>query len=184
MPLPVLQTPRLLLRPLQLEDAEAIQRIFPQWEIVRYMAAHIPWPYPEDGARRFLQDIALPAMARGIEWHWSLRLRSDPEVLIGVISLHDEPDNNRGFWLSPAFWRQGLMGEACAAVNTFWFEDLRRPCMRVPKAALNEGSRRLSQREGMRLIAQGESDYVCGKLPSELWALSREAWRLTHKDHA
>lgn len=70
MPLPVLQTPRLLLRPLQLGDAEAIQRIFPQWEIVRYMAAHIPWPYPEDGARRFLQDIALPAMARGIEWHW------------------------------------------------------------------------------------------------------------------
>ena len=184
MPLPVLQTPRLLLRPLQLGDAEAIQRIFPQWEIVRYMAAHIPWPYPEDGARRFLQDIALPAMARGIEWHWSLRLRSDPEVLIGVISLHDEPDNNRGFWLSPAFWRQGLMSEACAAVNTFWFEGLQRPCMRVPKAALNEGSRRLSQREGMRLIAQGESDYVCGKLPSALWELSREAWRLTHKDQA
>jgi RimJ/RimL family protein N-acetyltransferase len=91
MSLPTLHTPRLLLRPLQLEDAGAIQRIFPRWEIVRYMAAHIPWPYPEDGARRFLQDIALPTMARGIEWHWSLRLRSDPEVLIGVISLHDEP---------------------------------------------------------------------------------------------
>ena len=65
MPLPRLHTPRLLLRPLQLEDAEAIQRIFPQWEIVRYMAANIPWPYPEEGARQFVQDIALPAMAKG-----------------------------------------------------------------------------------------------------------------------
>jgi len=170
-----------LLRPLQLEDAEAIQRIFPQWEIVRYMTAHIPWPYPENGAQRFLEDIALPGMARGSEWHWSLRLHSDPEALIGVISLHDEPDNNRGFWLSPAFWQQGLMSEACAAVNSFWFRDLQRPRMRVPKALLNEGSRRLSCREGMTLITQGESDYVCGRLPSELWELSREAWLLTLK---
>lgn len=42
MPLPRLHTPRLLLRPLQLEDAEAIQRIFPQWEIVRYLSARVP----------------------------------------------------------------------------------------------------------------------------------------------
>ncbi|MDR6677838.1 GNAT family N-acetyltransferase [Pseudomonas oryzihabitans] len=184
MPVPTLYTPRLLLRPLQVEDAAAIQRIFPQWEIVRYMAANIPWPYPADGARQFLQEIALPAMAKGSESYWSLRLRTDPAALIGVISLHDQPDNNRGFWLSPVFWRRGLMGEACAAVNSFWFEDLQRSLLRVPKAALNEGSRRLSLLEGMSLVAQYEADYVCGRLPTELWELSREAWLSTRRGQA
>jgi hypothetical protein len=38
-----LETPRLLLRPLQLEDAEQTQALFPQWGIVRYhaMSQHV-----------------------------------------------------------------------------------------------------------------------------------------------
>jgi [ribosomal protein S5]-alanine N-acetyltransferase len=47
-----LETRRLLLRPLALEDAEQIQRIFPHWDVVRYLADRVPWPYPDDGALR------------------------------------------------------------------------------------------------------------------------------------
>jgi RimJ/RimL family protein N-acetyltransferase len=39
---PVLETPRLLLRPLELADAEQIERIFPHWEVVRYLNAIVP----------------------------------------------------------------------------------------------------------------------------------------------
>jgi len=39
---PVLETQRLLLRPLRQEDVPAIQRRFPRWEVVRYLAAHVP----------------------------------------------------------------------------------------------------------------------------------------------
>jgi len=39
---PELKTGRLLLRPLQLADAEQVQRIFPRWEIVQYLNASIP----------------------------------------------------------------------------------------------------------------------------------------------
>ena len=46
---PALETPRLLLRPLELADAEQIQIVFPHWEIVRYLAPQVPWPYPADG---------------------------------------------------------------------------------------------------------------------------------------
>lgn len=35
---PELETPRLLLRPLELADAAETQILFPQWEIVRYLA--------------------------------------------------------------------------------------------------------------------------------------------------
>ncbi len=74
---PTLQTSRLVLRPLELADAEQAQILFPHWEIVRYLANVVPWPYPPDGAYTYYRDTALPAMDRGDAWHWTLRLRSD-----------------------------------------------------------------------------------------------------------
>jgi [ribosomal protein S5]-alanine N-acetyltransferase len=61
----LLETERLLLRPLEVADAPAAQALFPRWEIVRYLAAVVPWPYPSDGALTFYRDVALPAMERG-----------------------------------------------------------------------------------------------------------------------
>jgi len=37
-----LETERLLLRPLALEDAEQVQPLFAQWEIVKYLNAAVP----------------------------------------------------------------------------------------------------------------------------------------------
>ena len=62
---PSLETARLLLRPIELADAPQIQTVFPQWEIVKFLANKVPWPYPPDGALTFLRHIALPAVERG-----------------------------------------------------------------------------------------------------------------------
>lgn len=175
--LPILTTPRLILRPLELDDAPAIQALFPQWEIVRYLADRVPWPYPEDGALSFMRDVSLPAMQQEREWHWSIRPQSQPQTLIGVISLSDEVDNNRGFWLDPNWQRQGLMQEACEAVTAYWFEVLQRPVLRAPKALPNLASRCISERSGMRLVEIVEKNYVSGRFPSELWEITREAWQ-------
>lgn len=176
-PSPTLHTARLILRPLQLADAEAIQQQFAHWDVVRYLNARVPWPYPVDGALSFLRGSALPAMARGEAWHWSIRLQDAPEQLIGSVSLMNETDNHRGFWLGPAWRGHGYMSEACAAVTEFWFEVLDRDLMRVPKAAPNLASRRISERSGMRLVGSDEDDFVCGRLPRELWEITREEWR-------
>ena len=159
---PTLHTRRLMLQPLQLGDAPAIQERFAHWEVVRYLNAVVPWPYPADGALSFLRDVALPAIALGKEWHWTIRLLSQPAELIGSISLMDAVDNNRGFWLAPQWQGLGLMSEACRAVDTYWFQTLGRERMRVPKAAPNVGSRRISERGGMRLVSSTESDFVSG----------------------
>lgn len=173
---PTLYTERLILRPLELADAAAIQQQFPHWDVVRYLNALVPWPYPADGALSYLRDIALPAIARGEEWHWSIRLKSAPEQLIGNVSLMDQPDNNRGFWLAPDWQGQGLMSEASAAVTGYWFQTLGRPLMRVPKAAPNIGSRKLSERGGMRLIRSDEDNFVSGRFPRDIWEITREEW--------
>jgi RimJ/RimL family protein N-acetyltransferase len=174
---PTLETPRLLLRPLALADAGQIQEIFPHWEIVRYLATHVPWPYPPDGARTYIRDIALPAMERGETWQWTLRLKPSPEQIIGCIDLRAKENDNRGFWLGLPWQRQGLMSEACNVVTDFWFETLKFPVLRAPKAIPNAASRRISEKQGMRLIAVEERDYVSGRFPSELWETTAEEWR-------
>jgi [ribosomal protein S5]-alanine N-acetyltransferase len=179
---PTLQTECLILRPVSLEDAPQVQAIFPQWEIVRYLTDKVPWPYPPDGALTFYRDIAIPAMERGDAWHWTVRLKSDPDRIIGSIGLTlgdvgpGSDHGNRGFWLDPAYQRQGLMLEASDCVTDFWFNVLGFPVLRVPKAVDNTGSRRISEKQGMRVVTVEDRDYVSGRLPSEIWEITREEW--------
>lgn len=170
-------TRRLLLRPLTLGDAEAVQRLFPHWQIVRFLASHVPWPYPANGALSHIRDDALPAMARGEAWHWSLRLKADPEQLIGGISLMLREGDNRGLWLGLPWHGRGLMSEACEAVTDFWFDTLGQERLQVAKAAGNLPSRRLSERSGMRLVGTDVRDYVSGRLATELWETTRAEWQ-------
>jgi ribosomal-protein-alanine N-acetyltransferase len=174
---PELQTERLLLKPLAIEDAPQIQKLFPHWEIVKYLNAVVPWPYPAGGAEHFLREIALPEMARGESWHWSIRPKTAPAQLIGVISLTTKPAGNRGFWLDSEWQGKGLMTEACETVTDYWFEVLRQPVLSVPKAIANEASRRISVKQGMRIVSREERDYVSGRLPSETWEITAEEWR-------
>jgi RimJ/RimL family protein N-acetyltransferase len=170
-------TERLILRPLALEDAPQIQEVFPHWEVVRYLMNVVPWPYPPDGARQFIEEVALPQMARGEAWQWTLRLKTAPESIIGSIGLKKADGDHRGFWLAPAFHGQGLMSEACVWINDFWFDALGFPVLRVSKAAANTASRRISEKHGMRLVGAREKDYVSGRAVSEVWEVTAEEWR-------
>jgi RimJ/RimL family protein N-acetyltransferase len=68
------------------------------------------------------------------------------------------------------------MMEACDCVTDFWFKVLEFPVLRVPKAIANAGSRRISEKQGMRIVALEERDFVSGRLPSEIWEITREEW--------
>lgn len=172
-----LETERLILRPLRLEDAARTQELFPRWEIVKYLNAIVPWPYPEGGALAFYRDVALPAMERGQSWHWTLRLKESPEEHIGSIGLMRAANNNRGFWLGLEWHGRGLMTEAVAAANDYWFDVLGFSVLRAPKAVENVASRRISEKTGMRMVETEMRDYVSGRLLSEIWEITAEEWR-------
>jgi [ribosomal protein S5]-alanine N-acetyltransferase len=174
---PALETLRLWLRPLELADADQTQLLFPQWKIVRYLASRVPWPYPPDGAYRFYRDVALPAIERGDAWHWTLRLKTNPAGLIGSISLMKSDNENRGFWIGLPWQMQGLVTEACEAVTDYWFDVLKFPVLRAPKAIANLGSRRISEKQGMRVVGTEEREYVSGRLPSEIWEITAKEWQ-------
>ena len=164
-----------------LADAQQTQLLFPHWEIVRYLSNVVPWPYPPDGAYTHYRDAALPAMEREDAWHWTLRLKTDPERLIGSINLRKGEDTNRGFWLGSTWHKQGLMTEACEAVTDFWFNTLKFAVLPVKKAVANVASSRVSEKSGMRIVAMEERDYVSGRLPTEIWEITAEEWNTRSK---
>ena len=90
------ETKRLFLRPLQLADAEETERLFPQWEIVTFLNAVVPRPWRKGLVLRQYRHGVLPAIERGEEWYWSLRLKESSGRLIGKISLHQIEWDNRG----------------------------------------------------------------------------------------
>jgi [ribosomal protein S5]-alanine N-acetyltransferase len=173
---PCLETPRLWLHPLELADAAEVQAVFPHWEIVRYLTNIVPWPYPDDGAYQYYKNVAIPAVERGDAWHWILRLKSPPHHLIGGISLSKGVYDNRGFWLGLPWQKQGLMTEACEVTGDYWFDTLEFPVLRVHKAVANTASRRLSEKQGMRVVGIEERDFVSGRRPAELWEITADEW--------
>ena len=176
-PTPVLTTARLILRPLRLADAPQIQQVFPHWEILKYMSAAIPWPYPEDGAYTYLTST-LPKIAAGQEYGWAITLKSEgSDQLIGIISLYPDREENRGFWLAEEYHKNGLMTEAVAAVTDFAFDELGMPSLKLNNAEPNTASHRLKEKAGAKIVAIDDNvDYIGGKFRQIRWLLTQQQW--------
>jgi [ribosomal protein S5]-alanine N-acetyltransferase len=146
---PVIETQRLILRPLALSDAPAIQRYFNNWNVIKNLATVVPWPYPGDGTETFIRR-ELAKIAAGEEiYQWVLVLRPGDGEAIGNINFRPRAEGrkgNRGFWLAEPYWNQGLMTEAIAAVNDFAFLTLGLGNFYVCNAPSNVASRRSSRR--------------------------------------
>jgi ribosomal-protein-alanine N-acetyltransferase len=181
---PIFETKRLTLRPVTLDDAPATQRLFPQWEIVRNLGHNIPWPYPEDGALQFYRDVALPAMERGEQWLWAIRLKQGPSHLVGCIGLNIVRDNNRGFWVGLPWQGRGIMQEACETVTDFWFNGLGRDKLRVAKSVGNIASRRITEKEGSRLVSIEDRVFRMGATQAEIWEMTKEEWNARRRNAA
>jgi ribosomal-protein-alanine N-acetyltransferase len=183
-PTPLLETRRLVLRPLREDDAPVIQRRFARWEVVRYLAAHIPWPYPDDGAASHVAQC-LGQMARGEKCLWAIVLKGGPDELIGRIDLWPDDGvsrDQRGFWLDPAFAGRGLMTEAAERVTEFAFVELGWPHLWLSNAEKNRASGRIKEKQGARLIDREPSRYVSGEGMRMVWLLTREEWLARRAD--
>jgi RimJ/RimL family protein N-acetyltransferase len=177
-PVPVLETERLILRPPRESDVPAIQRRFPQWEVVRYLTAEVPWPYPDDGAavhwRRMRAEIAGREKS-----HWAITQKGGDDQLIGLIVLWADDGRSReqrGFWLDPAFWGRGLMTEAADRVTDYALVELGWPQLWLCNAEPNLASHRVKEKQGAELIDRTPAKYVYGEGMRVTWRLTREAW--------
>lgn len=174
---PCLETRRLLLKPVTVDDAPAIQRAFADYAIVRQLSNNVPWPYPPDGAKAYLQSAILPFMGASV-WAWGLHLKVQPDGIIGVIELRRQAiRGNRGFWLARKHWGNGLMSEAAEITTEYAFEVLEFDELIFENAASNEASARLKRSVGAELVAIRPGSFVDPMLTqAEVWRLTREGW--------
>lgn len=176
---PALETRRLRLRLARHTDAARIQQLFPHWEILKYMTAAIPWPYPADGAQQYL-DRALRQATAGERYSWAITLReADDDLAIGMIELFPaNPEDNRGFWIGRDYQRRGYMTEAAAAVNDFAFDALGLAQLILNNAEPNAPSHRLKEKSGARIIeVRDDVLYVGGAFREIRWRLTSDDWK-------
>jgi RimJ/RimL family protein N-acetyltransferase len=177
-PTPVLQTRRLLLRPLVGSDRTALQRRFPRWEVVRHLNPRVPWPYPSDGAACFIA-LCQEEMAQGQKHHWAIRLKDGPDEVTGCIDLWPDDGKSRdmrGFWLDPELQGRGLMTEAADRVTDYALHELDWPHLWLSNAEANRASARIKEKQGARFVGFEPFRSVEGEGRRMIWRIDREAW--------
>jgi len=175
-PIRALETERLWLKPLAMSDAPAVQRRFPHWEIVKLMGGAIPWPYPEDGAKTYLEKST--AENGNGAYHWGLWLKGGPDEVIGIITLRpNSTSEQRGFWLSLDYWGQGLMTEAADRVLDFAFDECGMSEITLTNAVPNVRSGAVKIRQGATPTRQDTIVTPSGVHPRQLWRITAEDWR-------
>lgn len=178
---PILETERLILRPISLDDAPALQKYFNEWEIIKYL--HAPWPYPDDGAVSHLRDQTLPAMDKGKQIAWAITLKKT-EDFIGRIDyrFYEDKEPDRGFWIAIPFQGRGFMTEAVAASQDYIFYEYGLERFVVKNLQSNIGSRRVKEKTGAifkKLQPKSCSHHL--DEPTEIWEVTKESWEAARK---
>jgi ribosomal-protein-alanine N-acetyltransferase len=144
---PTLLTDRLLLRPLTLQDAEAVFAYTSDPEVMRYLnfEAHRTMEDTRAFLRSVTEGYAHGKLVRGIV------LRADGR-LVGTCGLRISREHERGelgYWLHRDCWGRGLVPEAVGAVIRHAFEHERLQRIQARCAAENAASARVMEKAGM-----------------------------------
>jgi RimJ/RimL family protein N-acetyltransferase len=113
--LPVIEAPRMLLRPLRPSDA-GLMTLYTSDRRVAEMTTAIPHPLPPGTAEGFIAQVTRP---ESDEAAWAMdATEMGGSELMGVISLKrmDRGQSEIGYWVAPALWNTGFASEAVNAL--------------------------------------------------------------------
>ena len=146
-----LETERLLLRPMNLDDAPAVSRLAGRREIADTTIS-IPHPYSEEQARQWIAGHGdLFADGRFVVFGMELRQGG---TLCGTIGLREiDAEHSQaelGFWVAVDCWGQGYATEAARAVVKCGFEQLGLNRIYAHHMVRNPASGRVLAKIGMK----------------------------------
>jgi ribosomal-protein-alanine N-acetyltransferase len=145
---PTLETNRLILRPLALEDAQEIQALAGDFTIAD-TTLNIVHPYPDGLAEKWISEH--PAKFQQREAVTFAVTLKDHGQLIGVASLGFNLRFRRGelgYWISKPYWNQGFATEASRAVIEFGFGSLGLHKIEATHLSRNPASGKVLQKMG------------------------------------
>jgi [ribosomal protein S5]-alanine N-acetyltransferase len=177
---PVLETNRLILRPLTLADAPSIQ----EKASVRAIAdttISIPHPYPHGEAERYITK-QLDARDTGHSISFGIERKSQNGIC-GILEIREIEQEHfqaeLSFWIATELWGQGYMSEALKPVIDFGFRDLALNRLYAYHMTRNPGSGKVLQKNGFvqeGLLRQRTRKWGVFE-DVALWALLRQDWQ-------
>jgi RimJ/RimL family protein N-acetyltransferase len=184
---PILETARLILKPLSLEYADTLEKHFNNWNVIKSLNDQIPWPYPKGGMAHHLIHEALPRMQKSKALLWLLFLKETPEAPIGRLDYRLErmpnDQEDRGFWLAEPCWGKGLMSEAVVCGNDYIFDILGHKKISMQNYTDNIGSHRVKEKTGAKLLKTTTEKWRGEDREVEIWELTAEDWRKFRKQY-
>jgi [ribosomal protein S5]-alanine N-acetyltransferase len=176
----ILETTRLILRPLSLEDAPSLQGMASVREIADTMIS-IPHPYPDGEAERYIRR-QISELEAGHSLSFVIERKSE-KIFSGIIEIRSiEREHSQAelsFWLVTEVWGQGYMSEALKPLLRFGFENLDLNRLYAYHMVRNLGSSKVLQKNGFtqegvlrqRVRKWGVFEDV------KIWAILRRDWQ-------
>jgi RimJ/RimL family protein N-acetyltransferase len=159
----VLRTPRLRMRPLRRDDADALFAVFGDAETMRY------WSSPRHLSPLATAEVierALESFSEGDGIEWAIT-RGGDDAAVGKIGhwrwQRAHSRSEVGFILRRDLWRQGLASEALAAVVEWGFVGLELHSIEAQLDVDNVGSQRTLERVGFRREGHLREAYFDGR---------------------
>lgn len=182
--MPRLETQRLILRPLEASDADAIVELIGNFNVSKTLS-RVPYPYTRADAEDFLGKRPGGDFRTG-DTAFAIELKAGPDHLIGVVGLHPEREGERldrsvaeiGYWLGEPWWGRRIMSEAaaCVVAHAFEYPGL----MRLVGGCMvgNDGSRKILAGLGFRTFGtEKRSSVALGHdVDCHMMALGRDEW--------
>ena|SRR5579884_4138254 len=149
--MPILETERLILRPLELSDIPQLVPLIGAREVAA-TTLRIPHPYTEQHAREFIGPLQT-APAQHAPIAGQAITRKQDRQLIGGIGLQVDEAHQRaelGYWIGVPFWGNGYATEAGRAMVRYGFADLQLHRIFASHFEGNTASARVLKKIGMR----------------------------------
>ena len=178
---PQIETSRLTLKAVRIEDAADIYAYARNPNVLRYTTGTTPREFAETEV--FVRGLANQSAGA---FAWTIR-RKGHSVVIGVVEFGTQDNGARGsvdYALSEEYWNQGIMTEAVRAVLDWAFQTL--PGLNsVSSSAMtaNPASTRVQEKCGMQFVRREYRKWKKFAEPAELAVcmVTREEWRAANQ---
>ena len=161
---PLLETERLVLREITVEDAPSILNYLSDKEVMKYYGLE-PFQTVKDAIDEISWYQSILSNKTGIRW--GITVKGQLEVIGSCGFLNVDAQHARadiGFELNQTYWGQGIASETLKPIITYGFNQLQLQRIQALIEPANTASQMLVERHGF--VREGllrSYEYTCGK---------------------
>ncbi len=174
-PLVTIRTARLLLRPFQTTDAEAVHCLTGSRDVAA--GTFLPHPMDRQAAQDWITE-RVKDQGAGTGVTFAITLAGSGELIgsIGMELVLAHEQGRLSYWLGRAYWNRGFGTEAVTALVEYGFNSLRLHRIYAPHFHTNPASGRVLQKVGMTHEGRLREHYLRfgQRIDVELYGMVRE----------